>query len=355
MRGDRTTRTDMPYDAAQGYDQGYGAEGGYGNGQPAGFNRHTSSNARRVAAQNPLKDGARKLGGAVAGLGRSAVAKIPHPEPKRPHASVSYDEGDFLGTGSPCRACGNPIDSSQARCPHCGAYAKPLYQSIPFWILVVVALALVVLLSLAINSCRSTQAPGPGPAVNPGSVSQDGDPATTPAPADKSALQAAVSSAQVTLDAQAAAHTYTAYSANALQAAVNTANQVLSNAAASDEEVSNAATAVSDAMAHLVTPLSDADYPWPDYGDLVANLGAYVGQQVAVNGTTQSVSTDDATGLTTAIMAIAGDPNNLVYVQYGPGVADGEVEVAVDFTAMGTVSGSQDGYPVVLADRIQIM
>ena len=157
------------------------------------------------------------------------------------------------------------------------------------------------------------------------------------------------------MDAQATTHAYTAYSANALQAAVDAANQVLSNAGASDEEVSNAATAVSDAMAHLVAPLAESDYPWVDYGDLVANLGAYVGQQVVVNGTTQSVSVDDATGLTTAVIAVAGNPSDLVYVQFGPGVADGTVDVTVDITAMGTVSGNQDGYPVVLADRVQIV
>ena len=138
MRGDRTTRTDMPYDA-QGFDQGFGADGGYNGGQPAGFKRHTSSNARRVAAQNPLKDGARKLGGAVAGLGRSAVSKIPRPTPKAPQASVSYNDGDFLGSGIPCRVCGNPVDQAQVRCPHCGAYVKPLYKSLPFWVLVAVA------------------------------------------------------------------------------------------------------------------------------------------------------------------------------------------------------------------------
>ncbi len=352
MRGDRTTRTDMPYDA-----QGFGTDGGYNGGQSAGFKRHTSSNARRVAAQNPIKDGARKLGGAVAGLGRSAVAKIPHPAPKAPQVSVSYDEGDFLGSGAPCRVCGNPVDPSQARCPHCGAYVKPLYKSVLFWILVAVAVVLVVLLSLEINSCRSTESVLPAPDTNPGAVTQEGEPgsASNTAPADKSALQAAVSSAQATLDAQAATHSYTSYSADGLQAAVNEANQVLANANASDEEVSNAATAVSDAMAHLVTPLATSDYPWPDYADLVANLGAYVGQQVAVNGTTQSVSTDTVTGLTTAVIAVSGDPNTLIYVQYWPGVADGAIDVTVDFTAMGTVTGGQDGYPIVLADRIEIM
>ena len=356
MRGDRTTRTDMPYDA-QGFDQGFGTDGGYNGGQPAGFKRHTSSNARRVAAQNPLKDGARKLGGAVAGLGRSAVSKIPRPTPKAPQASVSYNDGDFLGSGIPCRVCGNPVDQAQVRCPHCGAYVKPLYKSLPFWVLVAVAVVLVVLLSLAINSCRSAEPVNPAPVANPGNAAQEGDPGSAPntAPADKGALQAAVSSAQASLDAQATTHTYTAYSANALQAAVDAANQVLSNAGASDEEVSNAATAVSDAMAHLVNPLAESDYPWVDYGDLVANLGAYVGQQVVVNGTTQSVSVDDATGLTTAVIAVAGTPSDLVYVQFGPGVADGTVDVTVDITAMGTVSGNQDGYPVVLADRVQIV
>ena len=175
MRGDRTTRTDMPYDA-QGFDQGFGADGGYNGGQPAGFKRHTSSNARRVAAQNPLKDGARKLGGAVAGLGRSAVSKIPRPTPKAPQASVSYNDGDFLGSGIPCRVCGNPVDQAQVRCPHCGAYVKPLYKSLPFWVLVAVAVVLVVLLSLAINSCRSAEPVNPAPVANPGNAAQEGDP-----------------------------------------------------------------------------------------------------------------------------------------------------------------------------------
>ena len=356
MRGDRTTRTDMPYDA-QGFDQGFGADGGYNGGQPAGFKRHTSSNARRVAAQNPLKDGARKLGGAVAGLGRSAVSKIPRPTPKAPQASVSYNDGDFLGSGIPCRVCGNPVDQAQVRCPHCGAYVKPLYKSLPFWVLVAVAVVLVVLLSLVINSCRSAEPVNPAPVANPGNAAQEGDPALLPTPPLPTrgrsrrqfrARRRAWTPRLRRILTRPIAPTH-------CRRLVDAANQVLSNAGASDEEVSNAATAVSDAMAHLVNPLAESDYPWVDYGDLVANLGAYVGQQVVVNGTTQSVSVDDATGLTTAVIAVAGNPSDLVYVQFGPGVADGTVDVTVDITAMGTVSGNQDGYPVVLADRVQIV
>lgn len=353
MRDGRTTRMNATHDNTQGYGQPYGNDA-----QPTGFNRHTVSNARKVADQNPIASGARKLGGAVASLGRSAAAKISRPEPRAPRtSSVPRDEGDFLGAGAPCRACGNPVESDQPRCPHCGAYVTPPYRSVAFWVVIAVAVALVVLLTLAINSCRSTQdatvvpTPGQDQQVDPNGATGDAPSAL----ADKSALMAAVASAQSVLDAQAVAPVYTAYAISVLQTAVNTANQVLLNEAASAEEVSAAATAVSAAMDALATPLADVDYPWYDYADLVANLGAYVGQQVAVNGTTQSVVVDDATGMVTAVLAVAGNADNLVFVQYNPAVADGAVDVAVDFTAMGTVSGSQDSYPVVLADRIEVM
>ena len=354
MGGDRTTRSGMPYGADQGYDQGYGDNGmapggyaGYGDGQPTGFNRHQSSNARRVAAQNPIKDGARRLGDAFSGLRQAAAAKVPRPAPRTPRADMARDDGDYLGVGNPCRVCGNPVDPTQARCPHCGAFVRPIYQHVGFIVAVVVAIAAIVLLSLAISSCRG------GEPANPAVVNPDNPDVPAPSnPGDKSALTAATASAQAVLDAQPGTHLYTAYTIRNLQTAVDNANAVINNADASETEVAQAAQAVSDAMGALVNPLGE--YPWPMYADLAAGVSGYVGQQIAINGTTQEIVTDEY-GLNTATMAVSGDSTCIVYIQYYGDVVSGDLYVGADFTALGTVTGDWDGTPVILADHIDVI
>lgn len=354
MGGDRFTRSGMPYgtdsDYGQGYDDGGMPQGGYmgyGDGQPAGFNRHQSSNARRVAAQNPIKDGVSRLGSAFSGLRQAAVSRVPKPAARSPRAEVTRDDGDYLGVGNPCRVCGNPVDPTQIRCPHCGAFVRPLYQHIGFIVAIVVAIVAIVLLSLAISSCKGTAPAEPGP-TNPGT-----DPAATVAPTgDKSALTAATASAQAVLDANPSTHTYTAYSIANLQAAVNNANAVINNPDATDEEVAQAAQSVSDAMGALVNPL--ADYPWPMYADLVADIPGFIGHQIAINGTTQTIETD-ANGLNTATMAVSGDSTCIVYIQYYGDALNGELYPGSDFTALGTVTGDLNGLPVILADQVDVL
>lgn len=354
MGGDRTTRSGMPYGADQGYDQGHGDSGmpqgnymGYGDGQPAGFNRHQSSNARRVAAQNPIKNGARRLGDAFSGLREAAAARMPRPAPRPSRAeAVRGEDGDYLGVGDPCRVCGNPVDRTQDRCPHCGAFVRPVYQHLGFIAAVVAAVVAIVLLSLAVSSCKST------PTADPTVVNPDDPTGVVVAPGDKSALTAAAASAQAILDAHPTTHTYTGYSIRNLQAAVNAANAVINNANATDAEVAQAAQAVSDAMGALVNPLGD--YPWPMYDDLVANLAGYIGQQVAINGTTQEIVTDEF-GMSTATMAVSGDPSCPVYIQYYADALNGELYVGSDFTALGTVSGDLNGAPLIFADHIDVL
>ena len=353
MGGDRSARSGMPYDADQGYDQGYvgggvpqGGYAGYGDAQPTGFNRHQSSNARRVAAQNPIKDGARRLGNAFSGLRQAAASKMPRPAPRAARSEGARDDDDYLGVGNPCRVCGNPVDSSQDRCPHCGAFVRPPYQHVGFIVAIVVAVAAIVLLSLAISSCKG------GSPTDPAVTTPDNPANVVATPGDKSALTAATASAQAVLDAQPSTHTYTAYTIRNLQTAVDGANAVINNPDASDAEVAQAAQAVSDAMGALANPV--ADYPWPMYDDLVANLAGYLGQQIAINGTTQEISTDEF-GLNTATMAVSGDPACIVYIQYYGDVLNGELYVGSDFTALGTVSGDLNGVPVIFADQVDVL
>ena len=358
MRDERYTRGPAPYEADG---QGYAANGYDSDyvGQVAGFNRHQSANTRRVAKENPVTGAAKRLGGAVSGAvsglvqgRRQASAAAASGRPSRAAASMS-DGGDYLGVGNACRVCGNPVDPEQARCPHCGAFVKPLYTNPAFIIPVVILVVLVVLLTLAINSCKpveSGKTPG-NTDDTPGSTQVDGNSRT-------SALAAAINSAQGMLDTQSANRTCTRYSLNNLQTVVTNAKAVLANEAATDEEIAQAAQSVSDAMAAMVTT-QGVNYAWPWYfEDLIPNLAGYVGTQIAMNGTTQVV-TVNADGTITASMAVSGDTSCMVYVTYyasdvydANGAAT-ELYVGRDFSAFGVVTGDVNGIPTMLADYVE--
>lgn len=334
------------YDDAQGYgympDAGY--EQGYGAQQPSGFTRHQSSNARRIATSNPISNVVQRIGSAVSGVFAKRAPRTADTVSRAvrsPRTSVAHhDGGDYLGTGDPCRVCGNPVEHGQARCPHCGAFAKPLYANVLFWIGVAVLAVVVVLLTLAINSCK------PGEALQP---SQEQNPVT--AGQDRGALTAAVASAQSTIDAQATQRTYTRYSINNLQNAVWSAQTVLADANASDEAIAQSAQAVGAAMGSLAVIASD--YPWPSYDDIMANPGSFVGQQIVVNGTAQYLNYHEE-GYTTVVLAIAGDPAQILYIDYYMNDIGYDPIVGGDFNAKGTLVGlADDGVPYILADAIE--
>lgn len=352
MRDDRYTRGQAPYeDVDEGYPQD-GWDDGYGydrepsqSGRAAGFNRHQPNSTRRTSAENPIVDAAKRVGGAVGdavgGLlaGRSAKA-APSGRPARPGSSrqsSAGEDGDYLGTGEPCRVCGKPVAPGQARCPHCGAFARPLYQNVFFWVAVVVLIALVVVLSIAINSCKSNDADGGSSSV--GVVTRQ----------DRKALEEVVSNAKSTLEEQQADRTYTRYSLNNLQYVVSTAETVLSDETATDEAIAAAVQEMNTALEELAPIATDATAV--DYAELSANVAAYTGRQVAVSGTVQEVGSGED-GVVSMAVASAGDADQLLYINFSSSDVASVPEVGTSCSATGTVIGEYNGCPVVYADVV---
>ncbi len=342
-----------------GYDPAYGQDAGYASGaQQQGFTRHRSSNARQMAATNPVADIARRVGGAVSGAASGLVSNIKsaagnarrgasaqqaargeRPERAERGASLRSEGEDYRGVGAPCRVCGNPVDSAQSRCPHCGAFVRPLYTNVVFWIAVGALALIIALLSIGITSCSSTGADGTSPSA------QSQDPRT--------ALQSVVTTAQSTLDAQSADRTYTRYSLSALSDAVTNANTVLSDANATDDQMSQATQAISTATLGL-TALA-TDYQWPTYSDLTSNTSSYIGQQVAVTGTCLFVN-DWGDGSLSTALGSADTGETIVYADYTLAQVNGTLAQGSSFNVYGVLTGlSSDGVPVIYVDTIDVL
>jgi hypothetical protein len=334
----------------------YGDEGAVNSetAQPAGFTRHQSSNARRLTARKPPREREPR----DASAGRQPERTRPA-EPRRARSASNGD--DYLGVGAACRVCGNPVDESQSRCPHCGAFVRPLYTSVPFWIAVAVCLALVIVLSATITSCRSTgddaQVPSQAVDADQDGATTDGQDGAGDAPAsdasssgtDTSALQYALTNAQFVLDASANSHSYTYSSLRNLQAAVDAAQAVLDAPTSTADEIAAAAQSVSDVLnGGLATVLDEGAYPQPLYSDL---LSTYVGQQVSVSGTVTSVTVGED-GITTVVFDKDDYEGYSVYAQCYSWMVGDSLAVGMNFEVCGTDLGGNDGCPVIFADTV---
>ncbi len=315
----------------------------------AGFTRHQPSNSRRTASQNPFAAATKRIGENVSNLfdNRSRRGREVSGRPSRT-APATEANGDYLGVGLACRACGKPVDSAQMRCPHCGAFVKPLYQNILFWISVVVLIALVVVLAVVINSCRAdtTQEEDSIPDETTQQPAENDS-----APIDRATLSLAVDAAQAILNDQSVTHTYTRYSATVLQAAVDNANSVLLDEAVTDAQITEAyeqLTAANDTLAKMTTEAQSVDY-----ADLSANLSSYIGQRITLTGTALIVTPND-NGSVSVQMAVSGNSDAIVYVDYLPEDALSDLAVGNSFTVIGTVSNEAYGSPVIQADRIEV-
>lgn len=303
--------------------------------QSSGFTKYQPSNSRRMAAENPVVQAARHVGGAVSGLFSRASRPDRSGQPVRPEAN--RDAGDYLGVGFACRSCGNPVDETQTRCPHCGAFVRPLYLNPVFWVSVVAAVLCVVGLTLAINSCKPVAGPGNDPAVG------------------EAGLASAVQNAQSTLAAQVSARAYTRYSLNGLTSALSEASAVLDNEKATDDQISQAIQKLGDATSALTPLLGGTEsYPWPGFGDLSTNSSSYMGKQIAVNGTVQDVG-NGADGAVSLALAVEGDPSMIVYVNFTASDAAAIPTVGNDCNAYGVVIGVYNDMPVVYADIVEIV
>ena len=314
----------------------------------AGFTRHQSSNSRRTASRNLFSTVTKHIGAGVSNLLESRPRRIQEPSGRPSRAPSAGPSDDYLGVGPACHSCGKPVDAAQTRCPHCGAFVKPLYQNIIFWIVVVVFISLVTALTIAINSCNSREALSEDQSVNDATQQPAQE---DPTPIDRNTLSSAVSDAESILSNQSSTHTYTRYSATVLQAAVDNANAVLLDEAATDGQITNAYQQLNEAnnaLAEMATDVQSADY-----ADLSANLSNYIGQRVILAGTALIVTPND-NGSVSVQMAVSGDSNAIVYVDYLPEDALGDLAVGDSFTVNGTVSNEAYGSPVIQADRIEV-
>ena len=241
-----------------------------------------------TAQGNPVLGALKTAGGAVAGVVGGLVEGI---SARRAQAhAVVYEQGDYTGTGSPCRMCHNPVDHQQSRCPHCGAFVHPLYQRPKFWVAVVVLVALVVVLTMALSSCKS-QTPG------------SGSTATTVASATE--LQTLIDTAEATLTEQSQSHPYTRFTAYNLRQAVTAAENAVADTSSTSATLSEVATNLSNAQAAILS--ITATYDWPTFSDLVANPANNSTKQVALNANVVSVGEAQSNGLCSMVIQ---DPSN---------------------------------------------
>lgn len=268
--------------------------------------------------------------------------------------SASYAGDDYLGTGEPCRLCGRPVEPTQSRCPHCGAFRVPLYQQLPFWIAVVVLVVLIVLFTLAANSCASKPADqGTTPAATD---SSDGAATSTE---DKTELLAAIAEGQTYIDENAAYGTYTVASVVALRDAMSTAQSVADDASATADQISQATQGISSAVGSLMNcPTGYDGYSWLDHATLLASGQALTHALSAGTGTVLQMTS--GTEGTTLTVAMGGDVSTVVSVVYNElSVAEGEPYVGASITFAGVVTGTGSygdvEIPVLTADYVTVM
>ena len=204
---------------------------------------------------------------------------------------MEYEDGDYVGTGTPCRMCGHPVDHLQSRCPHCGTLVRPVTQRASFWVAVIVLVALVVVLTLAIGSCKANQA---------------GDSGTPAVSSDVSQLQTLVDDSNAALDEQRETHPYTRYTAYNLRQAVTAAETVLANTSATSSQRSEAYSNLNNAKSALLTLATT--YEWPVFGEnLLTEPAKWSTKQVGLNCTVASINMADDGSLSSMVVS---DPNN---------------------------------------------
>ncbi len=291
--------------------------------------------AAPAAQGNPVLDALKTAGGAVAGVVGGLVEGI---SARRAQAhAVVYEQGDYTGTGSPCRMCGNPVDHQQSRCPHCGTFVHPLYKRPKFWIAVVVLVALVIVLTSALSSCKSDTAPS-------------GDTAgTATSTAD---LQTLIDTAEATLTEQSQSHPYTRFTAYNLRQAVTAAENAVADTSSTQATLSEVATNLSNAQAAILSIVGT--YDWPTFSDLVSNPANNSTKQVAVSATVASVGETQSNGLCSMVIQDPSNADNQLTVYYYPWN-----DVTAEFSAGANVSvyGEfvYDGTNMALwADKVEV-
>ncbi len=298
----------------------------------------SSRSGRQPAAApqgNPVLGALKTAGGAVASAVGGLIEGI-SARRAQSHAVV-YEQGDYTGTGTACRMCHNPVDHMQSRCPHCGAFVHPLYKRPVFWVAVVIFVALVVILTMALSSCKS-EGTGTG-----------GAPAAATSTAD---LQTLIDTAEATLTEQSQSHPYTRFTAYNLRQAVTAAENAVADTSTSASALAEVATNLSNAQAAVLSITST--YDWPTFSDLVANPANNSTKQVALSATVVSIGEVQSNSLCSMVIQDPSNSDNQLTVYYYP-----YTDQTSDFSAGATVSvyGEfvYDGTNMALwADKVEV-
>ncbi len=285
------------------------------------------------AARNVLGNVAGAVTGAFGGL----TSKIHDLSADRVRGKLDIEADDYLGVGAPCRMCGSPVDRLQVRCPHCGARTRPLHTQPTFWIGVAVLVLLVVVLSLAIGSCKSEQAANPGASTHVTATTAE-------------ALQTAVADAETTL-ADQASHVYTRLSAFKAQEAIDAAKDVATSSNATEQEISDASKNLLDAMSGLVRVVDTSSYEWPYATDFTANPDAYLGKQIAMTGTVSSVNVPADGSLGWSEITL-NDGSTLGIGVYASDV-QADLEVGKEVTVYGVLNSDGSSY-AFWCDKVEV-
>ena len=229
-------------------------------------------------------------------------------------AAASQPSGpNYMGAGKPCVRCGRPVDPSQDRCPHCGAFQRPLYSNPWFLVPVIALVLLVVVLSIALSSCSSkSTTQKAGTAGTSSSISAD----SAATSESLTLLQSGITSAQNYIDTSSnqSPHIYTAYSLQAVRQALAEAETVSNEQDATQGEVQQANDDLKSSIEGLVELQAFDSLEWPNYEDLAANIDTYTGSQIAINGTVVSTTSQDD-GTTTLYVAVSGDTTCMIAVE----------------------------------------
>ncbi len=258
---------------------------------------------------------------------------------------------DYLGEGPSCKRCGRPVDPSQTRCPHCGAFVRPPYKNPVLIGALAIIVVLIVVFCILINSCSSAPQAGEEPT-----------PQVTATEASTNELQTTLDNARQYLSDNATGHVYTAASIQDLEAATSAAQALLTSQNYSTEEAEAATQAINDSMNSLVilTSFSLLTDPW--YDPLMADIDSYMGQQISMSGIIQTITTSD--NMATALVFISGDEYCPVFVQYGSltavdtGIVEGS-SIRFGGTVTSTLSytlpdGNSLNAPYVVADYLYL-
>lgn len=359
MRDDRYTEYNEAYDGEpvdRGYDpRGYEGQEPVYEAQPPMYEERRSRGGRPTRGERPVRGERPSRGAAPANTGAAnpvlavlgtaaevvggTVSSLAEKVRASRARVVEYEESDYLGTGTSCKVCGNPVDRLQPRCPHCGALVKPLYTRIPFWISVVVLLALVVALTSAISSCKLTQdvpLPTPQPKLDPVEIS---------------VVQENIAASEYALTDEANRHPYTQISCNDLRAAIENAKSAISN---SPNDTQKVAQANQDLIAsyQALVPVAQ-NYEWPFAPEITANPANYAGKQVALNGYVSQASFDPNGGVSSCVLSI-GDNGETMAVSFYPYDTAGSFGEGTQLNVYGVLS--YDGTTAVIwADKIDII